>query len=288
MWGLGLLWHCALPRAGAADAVFSVTLSGVGAGRTVAFPAGWTAAVASDELVAEVLACPAGRYCPAGSQAPLVCPLGAYSAATGLATAAAACGAPCAANSYCPDPGLQYPCPTNTNSPPGSVSQANCACDRGYSCLYNRAMTVTLHLGVTAAAWAADPVMRAQAIAAVAAAAGVPPSSVQVMAVMPLDADGNPARRRLGDGAEGFEGLAPPLATRNPMGDVPAPGRRRLDYGEGAAVTLQVEGAEGFEGLERRLADACPSLRGARAMWRHGSRVRALHDPRAAAPALGI
>jgi hypothetical protein len=255
MWGL--LWHCALPRAGATNAVFSVTLSGVGAGRTVAFPAGWTVAVASDELVAAVAECPAGRYCPAGSQAPLVCPLGAYSAATGLATAAAACGAPCAANSYCPDPGLQYPCPANTNSPPGSVSQANCECDKGYSCLYNRAMTVTLQLGVTAAAWAADPVMRAQAVAAVAAAAGVPPSSVQVMAVMPLDAEGNPARRR-------------------------------LDYGEGAVVTLQVEGAEGFEGLERRLADACPSLRGARALWRHGSRVRALHDLRDAASAPGI
>jgi hypothetical protein len=252
-----LLWHCALPRAGATNAVFSVTLSGVGAGRAVAFPAGWTVAVASDELVSAVAVCPAGRFCPAGSQDPLVCPLGTYSAATGLATAAAACGARCAANSYCPDPGVMYPCPAHTSSPEGSVSQIGCVCDAGWSCLYNRAMTVTLQLGVTAAAWMADPTMQARAIAAVAAAAGVPASSVQVVGVIPLSAAGNS-------------------------------GRRRLDDGAGAEVTLQVDGAEGFEGLERLLADACPSLRGARALWRHGSRVRALRSLLDAPEAPGI
>ena len=252
-----LLWHCALPRAVAADAVFTVTLRGVLAGRTVAFPAGWTAAVASDELVGAVAACPAGRYCPAGSQDPLVCPLGTYSNATGLATVAEACGAMCAANSYCPDPGVRYPCPAHTGSPEGSVSQVGCVCDEGWSCLYNRAMTVTLQLGVTAAEWMADRDMQARAIAAVAEAAGVPASSVQVMGVVPLSAPGNS-------------------------------GRRRLDDGAGAEVTLQVDGAEGFEGLERRLADASPSLRGARALWRHGSRVRALRSLLDAPKAPGI
>jgi hypothetical protein len=193
-------------------------------------------------------ACPAGRYCPAGSPSPLVCPLGTYNATTGLATAAEACGAPCPAGSYCPDPGLRYPCPANTASPPGSASQIGCACDEGWSCLYNRAMTVTLQLGVTAAEWMANPDMQARTIAAVAAAAGVPASSVQVMGVVPLSAAGGP-------------------------------GRRRLDDGAGATVTLHAEGAEGFEGLEERLAEAHPRLRGARAVWRHGSRVRALHAP---------
>jgi hypothetical protein len=107
-------------------------------------------------------------------------------------------------------------------------------------------MAVTLHLNVSAAAWAADPAMQAKVIAAVAAAAGVPASGVQVVSVVPL----------VGGGA-----------------------RRGLDDGAGATVTLHAEGAEGFEGLEGRLAEAHPRLRGARAVWRHGSRVRALHAP---------
>ena len=110
---------------------FNVTLLGVAANATLnwtaGLPPGWAEAAGADALGVGVAACPAGRWCPAGCAEPVVCAQGSYSGATGLSTAAAACGAACGAGSYCPDPGLRYPCPPHTASPPGSVSQLGCA-----------------------------------------------------------------------------------------------------------------------------------------------------------------
>lgn len=241
---------------------FNVTFFGVASNATLNWtanlPAGWLVAVGSDQLVQAIGGCPAGRWCPGGSAAPVVCPLGSYSAATGQTSAATACNASCAAGNYCPDPGRQYPCPTYTSSPPGSVSQLGCACVKGFICRYRSVMQVTLQLGMSIDTWLGDAGLRSQALLAVATAARVSAGSVQVANVVPLIGPGGAARRRL---------LAMPLGDDGGSGG----------GGMGVAVRLSVAGAEDFDGVEARLAAAHPRLRGARAVWRHGSRVRALH-----------
>ena len=237
---------------------FNVTLGGVDRGRawTAGLPAGWAARERELPIGARVEPCPAGRYCPAGSSAPVVCDAGAYSGATGQ-WSAEVCASRCAAGSYCPDPGQQYPCPNHTVSPAGSPSQLGCACKKGLVCLYGRQLQVSVLLRVSLGEWLSDASLRASLVQVVAFAAGVDRGRVWVTRATPQSGSSSGARRLLGQA-----------------------------HGDTTLVHAAVHNGEAVHGLRERLGEAHPRLRDARVHWTPGSRVRVLGG--AAFPKSGV
>ena len=227
----------------------NVTVSGAERGREWErlLPAGWGARVGVDRISPRAGVCPAGRYCPAGTQRPIACEAGAYSAGTGERNASAC--APCEAGHYCPDPGQRYRCPNYTASEPGSASQVGCKCRKGAVCLYTRQLQVSVVVPVPLGQWLSDAGLRGSVVEAVAASAGVDKGRVWLYQAKPV-AEDTGTRRRL-------------LEVR----------------GTPASYTLvraAVRDGEAFHRLEERLEMAHPRLRGARAQWTPGSRVRVL------------
>lgn len=284
---------CALCGAASAQTVSqSVTISGLAPTASVSLELSptWQVATVSDALVVSNGACPPGAFCPAGASAPAVCPTGSwcpagasapFACAPGAyngASAPADCGGQCPANYYCPDPGAKYPCPVHTYSLAGTPSQLGCLCASGYSCSYLGNMQVTLQLAVSLSTWLGDAGLRNQTLAAVAAAAGVGADSVQVASVKPIA----PAGRRLLSLAGSMQENAdaePRLRSLASPADAEPRLRSLVGQRPGLSVVLLVRGAESFERLDAHLAAAHRALRGARAEWRHGSRVRVLHRP---------
>jgi hypothetical protein len=105
--------------------------------------------------------CPAGYYCPSGSATPQPCPAGlfflcfvswsvffyscllfllfhyiltgSYGSTTGLGSPS--CSGLCPADFYCPEASINpnlNPCPSHSQSQPGSSTLEDCACARGY------------------------------------------------------------------------------------------------------------------------------------------------------------
>lgn len=120
--------------------------------------------------------CPAGYYCGIGTL--IACPLGTYSLKTGL-TSKAQCP-PCPANYFCRSPTTLQACPANTWSPAGSITRHYCRCNNGFKCTYYFTTTGQMMLTLTPDQLA---VQRDALIAAVAQAAGVSPSRVQIVGV---------------------------------------------------------------------------------------------------------
>jgi hypothetical protein len=138
-------------------------------------------------------ACPAPLYCQgAGQYAP--CPLGTYSAATGLQSVT---DCPfCPANSFCQTSGDIEACPDHTSSIPGSVSKLSCLCNPGWVCTYTRGVRVNVTLPLTTSQFA---LVRDQFLQAIAIAAGVDVSQVSIVGLVLLGPPGqsqNQTRRR--------------------------------------------------------------------------------------------
>jgi hypothetical protein len=141
-------------------------------------------------------ACGANVYCALGALA--ACP--AHSTAPALSASAGACGcdpgyyssggacALCPPNSYCLA-GLLVACPANTTSGQGASLQTDCRCVAGFRCVYTGDYQLRLvFLTDLATFLQSEATLRAQ----VAAAAGVPVSSVVLNATMQTG-----ARRRM-------------------------------------------------------------------------------------------
>jgi len=152
---------------------------------------------ASKEVVGDCLACTAGNYCPQNSSVPTPCAAGTFLGTSGGASCSP-CSAgtydattlgrttpcpACAVNSYCLSALSQAPCPANTVSDAGAVSQLQCACVSGYSCTYTKRIAATVTLNNTSlAAFEADTGgVRTNFIATIAAAAGVKPAQVTIV-----------------------------------------------------------------------------------------------------------
>lgn len=100
----------------------------------------------------------------------------------------------CASGSYCPNSVSQISCPVNTVSQPGQTSQLGCTCIAGYFCTYDKVAKMSISLNnIPLTDWQNNVNGIQDAfIAAVAQAAGVPPSSITIVSVtMPA------GRRRL-------------------------------------------------------------------------------------------
>ncbi len=116
-------------------------------------------------------------------------------------------------------------------------------------CLYTRQLQVSVFVPVPLGQWLSDAGLRGSVVEAVAVSAGVDKRQVWVYQAKPV-AEDTGARRRL-------------LGVRGN----PAP------Y---TLVRGAVRDGEAFHRLEERLGLAHPRLRGARAQWTPGSRVRVL------------
>jgi hypothetical protein len=249
---LSLLWlFCYVARtADAAMVKRNVTLTGVEYGWSAAVVGEfWNATVVSDGAVQTGVAeCPPGRYCPAGSGSPLMCPVGTYSAVRRRSTA---CTSLCPQNSYCPDPALSVPCPNQTTSVRGARSQLDCRCQAGYQCTYRRAVNLNVGLNVPYRVWLgpSGAALRQALLRAVADSAGVPAGSVSVVRVVP--------------------GVTRPVV-----------GRRLLGAGESAVVSLTVDNAEGVEGLRERLGRSKEFAgKGVRVHWKRADQLRVARAP---------
>lgn len=244
-WGSRLLLMLALcagpPPAAASDLVsyvrLNVTIARMDAYASLALPRNWTAQVLSTQISQRTGVCPPGRYCPAYTRAPLLCPAGTYSTQTGLSQA---CSAKCPVNSYCSDPGTVAECPTHTTSPQGSVSKLDCACAQGYQCVYRKVVNLDVLLDIPIEKWLSDPALQQAFLEAVAAAASVPTQNVVIGAVLP-----HPE--------------APPGLGGN---------RRLLAMRRAPRTSLHVtvHGASALHDLDTHLASN-PVLRGARKLW---------------------
>jgi hypothetical protein len=242
---LGLAWVCA-----GALVRRNVTLVGVPYGREVVAPSGWTASTRGQSLQWVVGDCPAGRYCPAGTSTPVVCPAGTYSSELRRTEV---CTAYCWQGFYCPDPGKRVPCPANTNSLARASSQLQCKCESGYQCTYRKQLRVNLALRVPYQVWVspAGKALRDAVVQAVADSAGVPAGSVQVQSAIPSVLQSGGSRRLLG-GA----------------------GQRT------AVVSLSVEGGDRLERLEENLERRGGKLgSGARVAWKKIEQLRVLPEP---------
>lgn len=248
-----LLGLCGCPSAAASGLVsyvrLNVTITGMDAYATLTLPRNWTAQVVATQVSARTGVCPAGRYCPAYTRAPLVCPPGTYSTQTGRAQA---CAALCPSNSYCSDPASVADCPAHTTSPPGSVSRLDCACAQGYQCVYRKVVNLNVLLNIPIERWLSDPGLQQAFLDAVAAAAGVPTQNVVIGAVLPhSDAPAPPSgNRRL---------LAAGSPRRARLARAPARAPR-------TALHVTVNGATDLRDLDSHLA-AHPVLLQARKQW---------------------
>ena len=148
-------------------------------------------------------ACPAGQYCPlAATVTPTNCPAGTYRALVG-ASALSDCTTcslgtyspvstgltqdclQCPGGSYCSSPLLISGCPANTNSAPGSSTLLNCICLPGYQCTYSQQLSLVITLNNCTVAQFNNNTnnIRSNLIAAIAAAAGVNISQVNITGV---------------------------------------------------------------------------------------------------------
>lgn len=242
----------------------NVTLSNVPYKRELALPSGWgVRGVRSQSLQWSVGGCPVGRYCPAGTVTPVVCPAGTYSEQTGLALP---CQLSCWVNWYCPDPGKRFPCPPNTFSTGGASSKLHCRCNAGYQCTYRKVVNVNLALRVPYQVWSSPggKDLRDAVVQAVARSAGVSNASVQIKSAMPsvVPAPAAGSRRLLQAGTRTDSALdrllqAEPRAAR-------------------ALVSLSVDNGERIEGLLERLGTAGE---GARVAWKKVEEVRVVPEP---------
>ena len=236
----------------------SVSVSGVRYDRALIMPVGWNASVRVKNVSGAYGDCPAGRYCPAGTGEPVVCPAGFYSSQTKRVTV---CPFKCYMNNYCPDPGKLVPCPPNTHSAIGGTSQLDCKCDPGFQCVYRRQVNLNLVLNVPYKAWVgpAGEALRAALMQAVAESAGVSPGSVKIEQVLPSVSGGvgGGGRRLLWGGKV----------------------RAKAGREDAALVSLSVAGAEKVEGLQERLRKREEFRAGARVHWRRVENLKVLPAP---------
>ena len=118
--------------------------------------------------------CPAGYFCGFGTV--YLCPLGTYSLQTGLVSKTQC--PPCPANSFCRSPLTIQSCPANTWSPAGSITRHYCRCNNGFKCTYYFTTSGQMLLSLTPDQL---ELQREALVAAVAQAAGVSPSKVQIV-----------------------------------------------------------------------------------------------------------
>lgn len=121
-------------------------------------------------------ACPAGKACP--STGVIACPQGTYSLATGL-TSVSDCP-PCPADNYCVYPDTIVPCPSYTESPPGTFDIHNCVCKAGFTCQSLFTAPTQTVLNVTLDTFKAQ---QAAIIRDLALRLGVDPSRIRIISV---------------------------------------------------------------------------------------------------------
>ena len=142
--------------------------------------------------------CPAGYFCPGGLVGPvdqiLQCPFGTYQGAA-MATNESQC-APCPSLYYCPTPAILTPCPLGTTSAERSTSQLQCMCRLGYTCVYKKLIQAVVTLYMSQDQFKAPNTTNAF-LEAVAAAAGVDISDVNIVSVLQLGPDNPATNRRL-------------------------------------------------------------------------------------------
>jgi hypothetical protein len=151
--------------------VVNVTFTGVGVGATLPLPSLWTMNITGDTILVNTGTCPAGFYCPPGTQAPVPCPLGTFWGRTGRDSV---CTRSCPINHYCPDASAALPCPEHTTSPLGSSSKLQCACADGFQCTYSKEVQLHVLLQLPLKTWLGSAVVQSQFVKVVAAASGVP------------------------------------------------------------------------------------------------------------------
>ena len=180
----------------------NVTLNGLSLNQTLGLPGRWWASVDWQTLAASTGQCPAGRYCPEGAGPPVMCKMGLYSTWVGRWTECSS-SSPCWENSYCPDPGIMKPCPTNTGSKSGSTSLLDCKCNDGFECVYRKQVNLNMVLHVPLGVWLSESgkLMQAAVLQAVAESAGVGVKDVQIDQVLPYlgTTTGGGSRRLLGN-----------------------------------------------------------------------------------------
>lgn len=193
-------WFLVGGEAAGGRARVNVTLEGAGLNWTAAgsLPAEWVAAgEARGPAQGMASGCPAGRYCPAGSSAPILCGRGTFSNATLRSTP---CAVQCTLDYYCPDPGKSVRCPAHTSSARGATSQLDCRCAAGYQCVYKKVLSVSLGVGVPYRVLTSPEgsAVKQALLEAVAETAGVSVGSVRIDRIAP-GKSGAGARRLLGE-----------------------------------------------------------------------------------------
>lgn len=238
---------------------YNVTVVGLASNWTVGLlPVVWRASgVVQVSVQNSTGECPVGRYCPAGTGVPLMCPIGTYS---DKKKQVSPCITLCSIGWYCPDPGQRILCPTNTVSARGGKSQVDCRCNAGYQCVYKKHVNLNVGLGVPYRVWVSSEgdALKQALLQAVAEVAGVPLGSVRIDKVLPdLTLGGN-------SGASGGA-------------------RRLLSTSKGAAATesavlsMSVAGANAVNGLKERLRKTRAFKRGdIRVYWKLIENVRVL------------
>jgi hypothetical protein len=92
----------------------------------------------------------------------------------------------CPGDFYCSNSTTIKPCPDNTISVEGSSSLLQCRCDPGFSCTYTKQISAVVTLNASATSFNNDVGgVKTAFIAAIAAAAGVPITSVKIGSVAP-------------------------------------------------------------------------------------------------------
>lgn len=177
------------------NAVVWVNIRNASTPRPVFF-IGWSVSVVSNAMQVYSFECPAGRYCPQNSTAPLVCPSGTFSNTTRRSTI---CTSLCPVNFFCSDPGIREACPANTRSNAGSVSKLSCSCNGGYLCKYQKTVSTSLILYIPIEIWVQNNTLQILIMQAVAKAAGVLTTQVSMQQAAPLWDNGN-TRRLLSKG----------------------------------------------------------------------------------------
>lgn len=241
--------------------VINVTMTGVKLNETFeSIPRNWSTTLSSEATEVVAGNCPAGRYCPSGSDLPKMCPLGTYSPVENLTEP---CKYVCWSNYYCPDPGVKLPCPAHTTSKHSSVSQLDCKCNAGYTCTYRKQINLNLLLNIPLSVWLSDSgkKMKEALIKAVAESAGVSAANVQVNQVLPHLGSGGGNRRLLTTADQ----VQPGGSTERRLLSANTARARKLLGGEHTLIRLTLQGAEalGEDVLQAKLG-ALPEFRGGR------------------------
>jgi hypothetical protein len=147
----------------------------------------------------QCLTCPSGYACSGGNDL-TACPIGTYSLQSGVVSTA---NCPtCEAGFFCLNATTRVQCPPNTMSLSGSSDLGDCTCNAGYRCVYVRVVHAAITLPMPLSQFTAD--MRDRYVLAIALAAGVDISNVQIVTVQQVTLTG--AGRRLREfGTEAVE-----------------------------------------------------------------------------------